>query len=92
MVQVVFDVLRLVHQEGHVLGGGFQEALDDLQRLLELQSKAVVLLVAPGVAQGAHLPVQDQEPAVEVLVELVELVGKAAQCRRFDNGLRHGMT
>src|SRR5207248_5482980 len=76
-------------QEGNMHGGRLHEALDDQHGLLEFLRELLVLLVAPGVAQGNKLAVQDRQAALQFVIELLEVMGKAAELLRIDDGMRH---
>jgi hypothetical protein len=49
-----------------------------------------MFLVSPRRAQSVQLRRQRGQPLLQLGVELLELMSKAAQLRGIDNGLRHG--
>src|SRR4051812_8764205 len=58
LLQVILDQRRLLRQELRVLVRRLEEAGQALGRLLEALGELALLLVAPGLLQGPHLPVQ----------------------------------
>src|SRR5262245_1768758 len=66
------------------------ESLDDADGGVELRPEAVVLLVAPGVAEGHQLAMQPGKVRLQFPVEPLQIRGKAAKLRRIDDRPRHG--
>src|SRR5258708_32536986 len=48
-----------------------------------------MFLIAPGVAQGGHLTVQHHHAILQLIIELLERVGKTPQVFRIDDSLWH---
>ena len=94
-------MLGLAEQERDVFVGGPDELGEDLDGLCELAGELLMFLVAPGVAEGGELAVEDGELMLQFVVEMFQPVGKAPQVGGIDDGpghatllreRRHGMT
>src|SRR5262249_7485431 len=83
------DALGFAQQEWNMEISGFHKSLDDLSGLLEFLDELVMLLVAPGVAQGHQLAVQHRHSTVKVVVELLQIMGKSAEFLGVDDSVRH---
>src|SRR5262245_8461366 len=71
LLQVFLDACGLAHQEGNVLIGDGDEAVEHLHGLLELLDELLMLLVAPAVAEAEQLAVQHRHLVVQPGVELL---------------------
>ena len=49
LLQIFLDAFGLAHQKRNVLIADFEKMFDDVQRLLELLSEFIMLLIAPGI-------------------------------------------
>ena len=89
LLEVFFHLFRLAQQERHVLLRVGHERFQDMGGLLELLQEAIMLLIAPGVPQPEHLPVQGGHAVAQLLAERLEVVSETADFRGIDNCLSH---
>ena len=62
---------------------------ENLHGLQELAGELLMFLVAPGVAEGGELAVQDGELMLQLVVEVFQPVGEAPQLGGIDDGSGH---
>src|SRR6516164_454531 len=89
LLQVFLDAFGFAEQERNVLVRHFHKGAEHVHGLGEFLGKLLVLLIAPGVAQGHHLAVQHIHLVAQIRVEMLEALGKAAQFPRIDDCFRH---
>ncbi len=89
LLQVFFDPLRLAKQIRDLLLRRFHETTEDLNGLGELLREALLLLIAPGIAESRELSLEDGELVLQFVVEVFQVLSKATQLRRINNGLGH---
>src|SRR5262245_32559191 len=74
LLEVLLDALGLAQEVGDVFAGRGQEAAEHQDGLVELLGELVVLLVAPGVAQGGELSLDDAELMLQLAGKVLQVV------------------
>jgi hypothetical protein len=89
LLEVLFDPFGLPQEERDMLVGHVEELFEDGDRLLEFLDEAIVLLVAPSVAQGQELGMEGGEVGPHVAIEDFEVMSESAKFGGVDNCLSH---
>jgi hypothetical protein len=89
LLEIFVDSIRLAEQKGNVLPGRFQKARENLDRLGKVRLELVVFLIAPGIAEGGKLPLQDRELSAHLGIEVLQMLGKTPQFGGIDKCPRH---
>src|SRR5665213_1365472 len=86
LLEIFLDSLGLAEQERDVIVGRPNELAENLNGLRELAGELLMFLIAPSVAEGGELAVEDGELMLQFVVEVFQPVGKAPQVGGIDDG------
>jgi hypothetical protein len=89
LLEIFLDSLRLAKQKRDVIVGRSDKLAENLNGLCELAGELLMFLIAPGVAEGGELAVENGELMLQFIVEVFQPVGKAPQVGGIDDGSGH---
>src|SRR5258708_3581398 len=92
LVEVFLDPLGFAQKVGGVLAGKLDEILERFYCLPEFLGEFFVLLVLPGIAQGAEAGVKEDHAVFEIAIESLEFLGKPPHLFRIHDCLGHSFS
>jgi hypothetical protein len=89
LLEIFLDPFGLAEQKRDMFVGRPDELAENLNGLREFAGELLVFLIAPGVAEGGELSVQDGELMLQFAVEMFQPVSEAPQVGGIDDGSGH---